>query len=175
MIDGNACGAAVEESLVGRIASLTSPPHLAVVIVGDDPASHVYVGAKERACERLGILSTRISLDVNTPFVEVYATVQRLNADSDVNGILVQSPLPMGMDEIAITDLIDPTKDVDGFHAQNLGRLVQGDVSGLLPCTPSGVMRMLEWTDIELSGKRAIVIGRSRTVGMPLSLLLAQK
>ncbi len=175
MIDGNACGAAVEESLVGRIASLTSPPHLAVVIVGDDPASHVYVGAKERACERLGIRSTRISLDVNTPFVEVYATVQRLNADSDVNGILVQSPLPMGMDEIAITDLIDPTKDVDGFHAQNLGRLVQGDVSGLLPCTPSGVMRMLEWTDIELSGKRAIVIGRSRTVGMPLSLLLAQK
>ena len=175
MIDGNACGAAVEESLLGRIASLTSPPHLAVVIVGDDPASHVYVGAKERACERLGIRSTRISLDVDTPFVEVYATVQHLNADSDVNGILVQSPLPMGMDEIAITDLIDPTKDVDGFHAQNLGRLVQGDASGLLPCTPSGVMRMLEWADIELSGKRAIVIGRSRTVGMPLSLLLAQK
>ena len=175
MIDGNACGAAVEESLLGRIASLTSPPHLAVVIVGDDPASHVYVGAKERACERLGIRSTRISLDVDTPFVEVYATVQHLNADSDVNGILVQSPLPMGMDEIAITDLIDPTKDVDGFHAQNLGRLVQGDASGLLPCTPSGVMCMLEWADIELSGKRAIVIGRSRTVGMPLSLLLAQK
>ena len=175
MIDGNACGAAVEESLLGRIASLTSPPHLAVVIVGDDPASHVYVGAKERACERLGIRSTRISLDVDTPFVEVYATVQHLNADSDVNGILVQSPLPMGMNEIAITDLIDPTKDVDGFHAQNLGRLVQGDASGLLPCTPSGVMRMLEWADIELSGKRAIVIGRSRTVGMPLSLLLAQK
>ncbi len=175
MIDGNACGAAVEESLVGRIASLTSPPHLAVVIVGDDPASHVYVGAKERACERLGIRSTRISLDVDTPFAEVYATVQRLNADLDVNGILVQSPLPMGMDEIAITDLIDPVKDVDGFHAQNLGRLVQGDASGLLPCTPSGVMRMLEWADIDLSGKRAVVIGRSRTVGMPLSLLLAQR
>ena len=175
IIDGNACGAAVEASLVGRIEALPSPPHLAVIIVGDDPASHVYVGAKERACERLGIRSTRVSLDVTAPFIEVHATVQRLNADSGVNGILVQSPLPMGMDEIAITDLIDPVKDVDGFHALNLGRLVQGDASGLLPCTPSGVIRMLEWANIELSGKRVVVIGRSRTVGLPLSLLLAQK
>ncbi|HJN55592.1 MAG TPA: bifunctional 5,10-methylenetetrahydrofolate dehydrogenase/5,10-methenyltetrahydrofolate cyclohydrolase [Candidatus Poseidoniales archaeon] len=175
MVDGNACGAAIESSLVGRIAVLPSPPHLAVVIVGDDPASHVYVGAKERACKRLGIRSTRISLDATTPFHEVLATVQHLNADSDVNGILVQSPLPTDMDEIAITDLIDPAKDVDGFHALNLGRLVQGDASGLLPCTPSGVMRMLEWAGIELCGKRVVVIGRSRTVGMPLSLLLAQK
>ncbi len=175
MIDGNACGAAVESSLVGRIDSLTSPPHLAVVIVGDDPASHVYVGAKVRACERLGIRSTRISLDANAPFEDVCETVHRLNTDSEVNGILVQSPLPIGMDEIAITDLINPVKDVDGFHAQNLGRLIQGDASGLLPCTPSGVMRMLEWADIGLGGKRVVVIGRSRTVGMPLSLLLAQK
>ena len=174
-IDGNACGAAVEASLTERIAALSTPPHLAVVIVGDDPASHVYVSAKERACARLGIRSTRIDLDADADFAEVYATVQRLNADPDVNGILVQSPLPSGMDEIAITDLIDPVKDVDGFHTQNLGRLVQGDASGLLPCTPAGVMRMLAWADIELSGKRAVVIGRSRTVGMPLSLLLAQK
>ena len=174
-IDGNACGAAVEASLTERIAALSTPPHLAVVIVGDDPASHVYVGAKERACARLGIRSTRIDISADADFSEVASTVKHLNADPDVNGILVQSPLPTGMDEIAITDLIDPVKDVDGFHAQNLGRLVQGDASGLLPCTPAGVMRMLEWSNIELSGKRAVVIGRSRIVGMPLSLLLAQK
>ena len=174
-IDGNACGAALEASLEARISALGSAPHLAVVIVGDDPASHVYVGAKERACARLGIRSTRIDLAATADFSEVVATVQRLNADSDVNGILVQSPLPDGMDEIAITDLIDPNKDVDGFQAQNLGRLVQGDTSGLLPCTPAGVMHMLEWAGVELSGKRAVVIGRSRIVGMPQSLLLAQK
>ena len=174
-IDGNACGATVEASLTERIAALSTPPHLAVVIVGDDPASHVYVGAKERACARLGIRSTRIDLPADADFSEVASTVKGLNADPDVNGILVQSPLPSGMDEIAITDLIDSVKDVDGFHAQNLGRLVQGDTSGLLPCTPAGVMRMLEWSNIELSGKRAVVIGRSRIVGMPLSLLLAQK
>ena len=174
-IDGNACGATVEASLTERIAALSTPPHLAVVIVGDDPASHVYVSAKERACARLGIRSTRIDLPADADFSEVASTVKGLNADPDVNGILVQSPLPSGMDEIAITDLIDPVKDVDGFHAQNLGRLVQGDTSGLLPCTPAGVMRMLEWSNIELSGKRAVVIGRSRIVGMPLSLLLAQK
>jgi len=174
-IDGNACGAAVEASLAERIATLPTPPHLAVVIVGNDPASHVYVGAKERACARLGIRSTRIDIDADADFSEVVSTVERLNADPEVTGILVQSPLPSGMDEIAITDLIDPVKDVDGFHAQNLGRLVQGDASGLLPCTPAGVMRMLEWADVDLSGKRAVVIGRSRIVGMPQSLLLAQK
>ena len=107
-IDGNACGAAVEAALAERIAALPSPPHLAVVIVGDDPASHVYVGAKERACARLGIRSTRIDIAADAEYAEVVATVQRLNADPAVNGILVQSPLPSGMDEIAITDLIDP-------------------------------------------------------------------
>ena len=105
-IDGNACGAAVEAALAKRIAALPSPPHLAVVIVGDDPASHVYVGAKERACARLGIRSTRIDIAADAEYAEVVATVQRLNTNPDVNGILVQSPLPSGMDEIAITDLI---------------------------------------------------------------------
>jgi len=175
LIDGKACAADVESGLVGRIAALDPVPHLAVVIVGNDPASHVYVGAKERACERLGIRSTRIDLPADTPFDDVVATVEALNADSDVNGILVQSPLPDGMDEIAITGLIDPIKDVDGFHAENLGRLVQGDTTGLLPCTPAGVMRMLEWAGVNLSGKNAVVLGRSRIVGMPQALLLAQK
>ena len=121
----------------------------------------------------MGIRSTRIDIAA-AEYAEVVATVQRLNADPDVNGTWFNL-LFSGMDEIAITDLIDPIKDVDGFHAQNLGRLVQGDASGLLPCTPAGVMRMLEWAEVDLSGKRAVVIGRSRIVGMPQSLLLAQK
>jgi len=174
-IDGNACGAAVEASLAERIASLSTPPHLAVVIAGDDPASHVYVSAKERACARLGIRSTRIDLSADADFSEVASTVQGLNADPDVNGILVQSPLPSGMDEIAITDLIDPVKDVDGFNAQNLGRLVQGDTSGL-PLNSMSVHANIRITPAGVQGsKRAVVIGRSRIVGMPLSLLLAQK
>jgi methylenetetrahydrofolate dehydrogenase (NADP+)/methenyltetrahydrofolate cyclohydrolase len=177
-IDGVACGAAVEDGLSPRIAALSaigSVPHLAVVIVGSDPASHVYVGAKERACERLGIRRTRVDLSADCTFEEVSATVSNLNSDPDVNGILVQSPLPDGMDEVSITDLIDPAKDVDGFNAANLGRLVQGDVSGLLPCTPAGVMQMLDFAGVEVSGARAVVLGRSRIVGMPMALLLAQK
>jgi methylenetetrahydrofolate dehydrogenase (NADP+)/methenyltetrahydrofolate cyclohydrolase len=174
-IDGKACGATLEASLESRIAALATPPHLAVVIVGNDPASRVYVGAKERACKRLGIRSTRVDLAEDAAYTEVVATVEVLNADPEVHGILVQSPLPSGMDEIAITDLIDPKKDVDGFQAQNLGRLVQGDTSGLLPCTPAGVMHMLDWAGVNLAGRRVVVIGRSRIVGMPLALLLAQK
>ena len=119
-----------------RIRDLTergSSPHLAVVIVGDDPASHVYVRSKERACERLGIRSTRIDLPAAASFDKVLATVESLNQDPDVDGILVQSPLPRGMDELAITDHILPEKDVDGFHPVNLGRLVQGRLDGLLP------------------------------------------
>ena len=123
----------------------------------------------------MGIRSIRVDISADAEYGEVVSNVRRLNADPAVNGILVQSPLPNSMDEIAITDLIDPVKDVDGFHAQNLGRLIQGDVSGVLPCTPAGVMRMLESADVDLSGKRAVVIGRSRIVGMPQSILLAQK
>lgn len=178
VLDGKQIGREIEEELKVRIGNLAGngvTPCLAVVIVGEDPASHVYVGSKERACARLGIRSIRVDIPADAGYGEVVSTVKRLNADPEINGILVQSPLPDGMDEIAITDLIDPVKDVDGFHAQNLGRLVQGDNSGLLPCTPAGVMRMLESVDVDLSGKRAIVIGRSRIVGMPQSLLLAQK
>jgi methylenetetrahydrofolate dehydrogenase (NADP+)/methenyltetrahydrofolate cyclohydrolase len=98
-----------------------------------------------------------------------------LNADIDVHGILIQSPLPSGMDEIGLTELVDPSKDVDGFHPHNLGRLVQGRTDGLLPCTPSGIIRMLEWAGAKLAGARAVVIGRSRVVGMPLSLMLAAR
>jgi len=178
VIDGREIARGIEDDLRIRVESLLDSgitPCLAVVIVGDDPASHVYVRAKERACARLGINSVRVDIPSDAEYEEVVTVVRRLNQDPEVNGILVQSPLPDGMDEIAITDLIDPNKDVDGFHAQNLGRLVQGDTSGLLPCTPAGVMRMLESADVDLRGKRAVVIGRSRIVGMPQSILLSQR
>ena len=177
-LDGKACAASVEEELHERIAACTSAgiqPHLAVVIVGDDPASHVYVNSKVKACERLGIKSTHIELPSSASEEEVRAEIQRLNGEVDLHGILVQSPLPSHMDEEALTDLINPRKDVDGFHPENLGRLVQGRLDGMLPCTPSGVMRMLQWAGMDLTGKRAVVLGRSRIVGNPQALLLGAK
>ena len=178
VLDGKACSAAVESSLSPRIDACTSAgiiPHLAVVIVGDDPASHVYVGAKIRACKRLGIKSSHIELPEITTEEELRKIITKLNLDTDVHGILVQSPLPQHMDEESLTDLIDPSKDVDGFHPVNLGRLVQSRDDCLIPCTPNGVMRLLEWSGIETSGKTALVIGRSRNVGMPQAILLASR
>ncbi len=177
-LDGKACAASVEEELHERIAACTSAgtqPHLAVVIVGDDPASHVYVNSKVKACQRLGIKSTHIEFPSTASEDEVRAAIHRLNDDAELHGILVQSPLPPHMDEEALTDLINPRKDVDGFHPENLGRLVQGRLDGMLPCTPSGVMRMLQWAGMDLTGKRAVVLGRSRIVGNPQALLLGAK
>ena len=178
VLDGKKIGRVIEEELSHRIINLQSKaiiPHLAVVIVGDDPASHVYVRNKEMACERCGIKSTRIDLEGDISEKEILDTVHMLNSDNSVHGILVQSPLPEGINESLVTDAISPQKDVDGFHKMNLGRLVQGDSSGLLPCTPAGIMKILESSDIDLSGKNALVIGRSRIVGMPMSILLAQR
>jgi len=177
-LDGKACALEVESELTNRVAKLEeigTQPHLAVIIVGDDPASHVYVNSKVKTCARLGIRSTHIALPSDTEETVVREHILSLNAQDDLHGILVQSPLPKHMDEEALTDLIDPAKDVDGFHPQNLGRLVQGRTDGMLPCTPSGVMRMLRWANIDLKGKRVVVLGRSRIVGMPAALLLAAK
>lgn len=177
-LDGKACASQVEAELLDRIAHLKeqgTEPHLAVIIVGDDPASHVYVNSKVNTCKRLGIRSTHIALPSDTDEASLRQHILALNEDHDVHGILVQSPLPAHMDEEGLTDLIHPGKDVDGFHPQNLGRLVQGRTDGMLPCTPSGVMRMLRWAGIDLKGKRAVVLGRSRIVGMPAALLLAAK
>tara|TARA_B100001564_G_scaffold241038_1_gene204059 strand:- start:524 stop:1399 length:876 start_codon:yes stop_codon:yes gene_type:complete len=177
-LDGKACANEVESELANRVSLLEETgvkPHLAVIIVGDDPASHVYVNSKVKTCARLGIRSTHIALPSDTEESVVREHILSLNAQDDLHGILVQSPLPKHMDEEALTDLINPAKDVDGFHPQNLGRLVQGRTDGMLPCTPSGVMRMLRWANIDLQGKRAVVLGRSRIVGMPAALLLAAK
>ena len=178
ILDGKACAAAVEESLKERIskcqvAGIT--PHIAVIIVGDDPASHVYVGAKIRACERLEIKSTHIAMQESAKENELIEVIKELNKDDSVHGILIQSPLPNHMNEELLTDLIDPLKDVDGFHPVNLGRLVQSRDDCLIPCTPNGVMRLLEWAGIDTKGKQALVIGRSRNVGMPQAILLASR
>lgn len=178
LLDGKALGLRIEQRLAERVASLKESgvePHLAVVLAGDDPASHVYVKNKQRACERCGIKSTRIDLPNDVTQTQLMQVVMDLNADDSVHGILVQSPTPVGTDELAITEAINPAKDVDGFHPTNLGRLVMGQNDGLLPCTPAGVMEMIEDAGIDLIGKKAVVIGRSRIVGMPLALLLAQK
>jgi len=177
-MDGRACAAEVEANLLQRVSELKTrgtEPHLAVIIVGDDAASHVYVNSKVKTCARLGILSTHIALPSSTDEATLRQHIVELNEQEDVHGILVQSPLPSHMNEEALTDMIAPHKDVDGFHPQNLGRLVQGRTDGMLPCTPSGVMRMLRWANIDLRGKRAVVLGRSRIVGMPAALLLAAR
>jgi len=177
-LDGKALGLRIEAQLAERVAALKDAgvePHLAVVLAGNDPASHVYVRNKQRACERCGIKSTRIDLPNDVSQDQLMQVVMDLNADDSVHGILVQSPTPTGTDELEITAAINPAKDVDGFHPINLGRLVMGQTDGLLPCTPAGVMQMLEDAEIDLVGKKAVVIGRSRIVGMPLALLLAQK
>jgi len=178
LLDGKALGSRIEDSLVGRVAALKSrgvEPHLAVVLAGDDAASHVYVRNKQRACERCGIKSIRIDLPSEVSQEELMQVVSDLNAEDSIHGILVQSPTPPSTDELSITEAIDPAKDVDGFHPMNLGRLVMGQSDGLLPCTPAGVMAMIENAGINLQGANAVVIGRSRIVGMPLALMLAQK
>ena len=175
MLDGKACASDLEKRLMKRIAGCGIQPHLAVVIVGDDPASHVYVRNKIRSCERLGIKSTHIELPADTKQEDVAKTIVSLNNDDSLHGILIQSPLPSHMDEGSLTDLIDPKKDVDGFHPANLGRIVQGRLDGMIPCTPAGVMEMLRWAEVDMVGKKAVVIGRSFNVGMPQALLLASR
>ena len=178
IIDGKALGRSIEDGLSERVAALRErgvTPNLAVVIAGEDPASQVYVRNKQRACERCGILSTRIDLPPTATQDDILEIVANLNADDSVHGILVQSPAPEGVDELAVAGAIDPAKDVDGFHPSNLGKLVQGVSDGLLPCTPAGVLRMLEESGVALSGSKAVVIGRSRIVGMPMALMLAQR
>jgi len=178
IVDGKAIALSIEKTISQGITQLASEgvsPHLVVIIVGEDPASRVYVRNKQRACERCGIESTLIEMSEDSTQEEVLDMVESLNSDDSVHGILVQSPIPGDVDELAVASAISPRKDVDGFHPANLGRLVQGDSSGLMPCTPAGVIRMLEHSGVELAGAKAAVLGRSRIVGMPMSLMLASK
>jgi methylenetetrahydrofolate dehydrogenase (NADP+) / methenyltetrahydrofolate cyclohydrolase len=156
------------------VAATGVVPHLAAVLVGDDPASAVYVRNKHLACEKAGFRSTLHRLPAGTSQAELLDLVRALNADASVHGILVQLPLPKGIDTTLILDAILPSKDVDGFHPENVGLMQQGRPR-FLPCTPAGVMRMLKVSGIETAGKHAVVIGRSDIVGKPMAALLAQK
>ena len=177
LIDGKAVSAQIRKELKQRIAALQAKgitPGLAVVMVGDNPASKVYVGMKEKTCGELGLYSDSYRLSAETGQAELLELVQKLNSDSRIHGILVQLPLPSQIDEAEIINAVSPEKDVDGFHPLNLGRLVIG-LEGFRPCTPAGVQEMLIRSGVELSGKRVVVVGRSNIVGKPLANMLMQK
>ncbi len=175
IIDGKAIAQQIQAQLRQQVERLTlqvgRAPGLAVVMVGDHPASATYVRNKEKACARLGIASFGLKFEADVPPDQVRAAIDELNQDERVDGILVQLPLPEGVDAVELLLRIDPDKDVDGLHPVNLGRLVRGE-HGLRSCTPAGVMRLLEECHLDLSGKQAVVVGRSLLVGKPLSLML---
>ncbi len=178
VLDGTSIAKGLESGLIARVENLIKKSiitHLVVILVGDDPASEIYVKNKQIMCQKLGIKSTllNVSSDVNQD--ELEQIVEEFNNDDEVHGILVQSPLPKKIDELKIASKILPRKDVDGFNPVNLGRLVQGDTGGIIPCTPLGIIQLLENTGETLEGKKATVLGRSRIVGMPLSILLSMK
>lgn len=179
ILDGKAISASVRDAIKtavdARINAGQRAPGLAVVLVGEDPASHVYVRNKKLACEKTGILSKSFDLPASTTQAELLTLVAQLNHDAEIDGILVQLPLPTHIDGDAIIEAIDPHKDVDGFHPYNIGRLVQKRPL-LRPCTPFGVMRLLEETGESLVGKNAVIVGASNIVGRPmmLELLLAR-
>ena len=177
-IDGKLVAEKVLSECKEQIAELTGKgitPGLAVVLVGEDPASKVYVGSKARKCEELGIFSRKIVMPTESTQAEVMAVVEDLNNDPAIHGILVQSPPPEHIDEAAIVRAINPAKDVDGFHPDNVAKLVLEDPTGYVPCTPAGCMRLLKEAGIETSGAEAVVIGRSMIVGKPMALLLMGK
>src|SRR6266699_4797006 len=178
LIDGRVIAENVYVELRREIAELKSKgiaPGLAVVLVGDNPASRTYVRSKDKMCRALGLHSVKLELPVSTTQDELLARVQRLNRDPSIHGILVQSPAPKHIDEEAIVRALDPGKDVDGFHQENVAKLVIGDASGFVPCTPLGIQRLLIETKIDIDGAHVVIVGRSMIVGKPLALLLMQK
>jgi methylenetetrahydrofolate dehydrogenase (NADP+)/methenyltetrahydrofolate cyclohydrolase len=178
IIDGKAVSAAVKQEVADEAAKLKEEKGLkvglAVVIVGNNPASRVYVNNKKKACEAVGFQSYEYALEESTTQEQLLDLVNVLNRDDRVNGILVQLPLPKHIDEKAIINAISPEKDVDAFHPINVGRIMIGDYS-FLPCTPAGVMRLIESTGTDITGKQCVVIGRSNIVGKPQAMLLLQK
>jgi len=178
LIDGKAIAEKVHAESRAGVEELKKrgvTPGLAVVLVGDDPASRAYVRAKAKKCLELGLYSVKHELAAETSQEEVVALVQKLNADPSVHGILVQSPPPPHIDEAAVVAAIDPRKDVDGFHPINVAKLTMGTGDGFVPCTPLGCQRLLIESGVDPAGKRVVVLGRSMIVGKPLALLLMQK
>ncbi|MGN0868582.1 MAG: bifunctional methylenetetrahydrofolate dehydrogenase/methenyltetrahydrofolate cyclohydrolase FolD [Akkermansia sp.] len=178
LINGKEVAARVRADLVQEIARLKQQGHtpgLAVVLVGDDPASQVYVGSKVKACAELGLYSQEWRLPADTTQEKLVELIHQLNADERIHGILVQSPPPPHIDEAAVILNIDPRKDVDGFHPANVAKLVLEDPTGFVPCTPLGCMELLRAAGVETAGKHAVVVGRSMIVGKPMANLLVSK
>lgn len=177
LIDGKVISAAVKERVKAEVATLKQQgitTGLAVIIVGEDPASKVYVSNKKKACEALGIISEEYALPETTTQEELLSLIDTLNKKESINGILCQLPLPKHLDETAVINAILPEKDVDAFHPINVGKIMQGDFD-FVPCTPAGVMEMLAFEGIEIAGKTCVVIGRSNIVGKPMAMLLLHK
>lgn len=174
IIDGKAVSAAVKEQIKSETAKLKEKGitvGLAVILVGDDPASKIYVANKKKACEDLGFVSEEYLLPENTKTSELLELINVLNNEKSINGILCQLPLPKQIDEQTVINAISPLKDVDAFHPSNVGKIMIGDYD-FVPCTPAGIMEMLKYYNIEISGKNCVVIGRSNIVGKPMSMLL---
>ena len=178
IIDGRQLAKTIKSEIAEEVKSLVEnnsrKPHLAAILVGDDPASAVYVRNKTRSCEQVGFDSTLIRKGADISQAELLKEVEQLNNDPSIDGFIVQLPLPKHIDEQAITLAIDPKKDVDGFHPENFGKMAQG-METYLPATPFGIMTMLDRYDIEVSGKNCVVLGRSNIVGTPISILLSRK
>ncbi len=177
IIDGKEISAYIKQQAADRAracAAAGRAPCLAVILVGDDPASQVYVRNKHRACEACGVTSLQYALPADTTQEALLALIGKLNADDTVDGILCQLPLPEHLDETAVTDAIAPEKDVDGFHPVNVGKMLSGK-DCFLPCTPAGVIEMLKYKKIPIAGKHAVVIGRSNIVGKPAAALLLRE
>ncbi len=178
LIDGRAIAEKVYVDLRREIAELGSKgltPGLAVVLVGDNPASRAYVRSKDKMCQELGLHSVKLELQASTTQAELLARVQELNRDPAIHGILIQSPPPKQIDEAAVVRTLDPRKDVDGFHPENVAKLALGDPTGLVPCTPLGCQRLLVESKIDIAGAHVVILGRSMIVGKPLALLLMRK
>src|ERR1700726_877300 len=178
LIDGRAIAEKVYVDLRRQIAELKSRnvvPGVAVVLVGDDPASRAYVRSEDKMSRELGLHSVKLQLPADTTPSDLHARVEQLNRGPSVHGILVQSPPPKQIDEAAIVRALDPAKDVDGFHPLNVAKLAMGDPTGFVPCTPLGVQRLLIESKIDIAGAHVVVLGRSMIVGKPLALLLMQK
>lgn len=177
LIDGKIVSAAVKDRVAKEVKELNKngvSVCLAVILVGQDPASQIYVANKKKACEQLGIISKEYLLPETTTQDELLKLVNELNDDKTINGILCQLPLPKGLDEKTVIGAIDPDKDVDAFHPINVGKIMIGDYD-FLPCTPAGVMEMLSYYNIDVCGKECVVIGRSNIVGKPMGMLLLHK
>lgn len=174
ILDGKAVSARIKEELKQEVESLKNKgivPGLAVIIVGDDPASRVYVNSKKKACAEIGIYSEEYALPADTKEEELLALIEKLNNKDDISGILCQLPLPKGLDEKKVINAISPEKDVDAFHPVNVGKIMIGDYD-FLPCTPAGVMELIKESGIDVAGKECVVVGRSNIVGKPQAMLL---